>query len=208
MINFKNLACHFLNILNDIFYDFINGREFIYLRPCFKNKSGLKYYASHPTHISILNKITNEISKTHTPKYILDVGCGHGRVVNFFAKKFKCSVDGIEIISEMFLIAKSYNKYQSNVLVKNDNALNMDKNIKYDLIFMFNPFSKDIFIEFMDGVIISKDLHVIMLNCNYIQDVKEFLATQLKYFKLHQINYCGKNVNYVHFILNGEGNDV
>ena len=50
----------------------------------------------------IFEEFQTEISNAIKPRYILDVGCGNCKLVNYLAQNNKCNVFGIDIDSSLF----------------------------------------------------------------------------------------------------------
>jgi len=193
------LICRAINIARDAIYDIYIGHSFIYFNKNFNKKSTSYAYAPNPTHLSILNAVANEILKKCNPESILDVGCGHGRALGFFARKFKCQVDGIELIEDLAQKAKVYNKARKNVTVFHGNAIEIDSGNSYDLIFLFNPFPDSIFFKFINRVKTKKQFCIVILNCSYVEVITKILSRFIEGVDRKEIKYCGISVNLAIF---------
>ena len=116
MAIFCKLINHFYDTYYDIFYSgsYIPKRSFI-MPP------NSKIHLAHPTHIAIIKSVVSHINcKEFYPSAILDVGCGYGRVLNYFSRHFNCPVDGVELIEALVEQSKFYNKNRANVVYGGD----------------------------------------------------------------------------------------
>jgi len=71
-------------------------------------------------------------------KVVLDIGCGRGEVVNWCAKKGAKKVIGIDFSRDAIQIATELNKNNSNVELFEMEAKNINFEIMFDIVFMFD----------------------------------------------------------------------
>ncbi len=87
----------------------------------------------------------------------IDIGCGKGATL-YYATNYPFSrIAGIEIEQSLFSIAKNnFLKLNiSNVELFNENAISFDKYDEFNVFFLFNPFSSDIYKKVFDKVTMS-----------------------------------------------------
>ena len=127
-----------------------------------------------PSPYYFLHEINNEI-KSKDFNIFLDLGCGSGRVINFFNKCFiKKNFIGIEYFKEQFIHSKKIFETNHNVSIIQADFTEIDF-LQYDAdCYFFNHPIKDdkIFIKTIEKIINSgfmkKNILLIFVNCNNI----------------------------------------
>lgn len=73
----------------------------------------------------------------------IDLGCGNGRVLNFFNRNLKINYTGVELYLDSFIISRNTFKKYKNINIINKNFLKIDtKYLKYDCYFINDPLKK------------------------------------------------------------------
>lgn len=97
----------------------------------------------NPVLTEMRNSFRDYVSVTN-PKYILDIGCGPGEDVNFFAKKYpNAQVYGIDVSEKMIACAQDFVDRDglSNVTLLNTGIEKLeeylDEEVKFDVIYVF-----------------------------------------------------------------------
>ena len=172
-----------------------------------KGLKGNKYHFSKNNFMSddipcpyyFLFKINNVLKK-YKIKSFLDLGCGSGRIIDFFNKKLPDKkFIGIEYYQSQFDFCKSiFDKYKNVKIYKNDfTKINLSK-YKSDCIFLNNPFKKQKnFVKFFNSnrsklfndkfvVLINYDKNILkiiknikVLNIYYINNDKGFIVIKV-----------------------------
>ena len=128
---------------------------------------------------------------------VLDVGCGKGRFVNFALKNNVQNIVGIEIDE---LVAKRTSKIFSNK--KNVEIINVDATTyvskqSFDIIYMYNPFSKEIVEKFFNSAVSNKVITnmttVYYFNPKHIDSVPETLFD----YRVESVPNTNKNVGII-----------
>ena len=118
-----------------------------------------------------LHKIEKIISNKDF-RIFLDLGCGSGRVINFFNKKLLSKkFIGIEYFNEQFLhCEKSFEKHENIKLIQEDFTKFDFLQYNADCYFLNDPIKDDlIFIEILkkiNSVINKRNILLIFVNCN------------------------------------------
>jgi hypothetical protein len=83
---------------------------------------------------------------------LVDVGCGEGRVINFWLSRgFKNQIVGIEAVEAVADEArKRYQKYRNVSIVTGDAVENLPRN--GTLFFLYNPFGDDVVTQFETAI--------------------------------------------------------
>jgi len=107
-------------LLFEIFYIILGykGNKFI-------NRNSELATDTIPCPYFFLHKIANEIKRLNI-KSITDIGCGNGRVINFFNKKLHIQLNGYEIFSDSYNFCSKYFKSYKNVKIYNTNFFHGD----------------------------------------------------------------------------------
>lgn len=127
----------------DFFQDvFIFGKNFSYFEKVPKDSNSTDIVS---TPYCVIRKVFKNIQKTNMR--FVDIGCGCGRVVSWVAKKqLFAECTGIEINKKAFAIAIKNTKKMNNVLIKNEDAFNVNLD-SFDCCYMWKPMKKDKWIE-------------------------------------------------------------
>lgn len=82
----------------------------------------------------------------------VDVGCGEGRVLTYlYLRHFRGPMTGIELDPEIAEIARKRTKNCANITIANSNVLECAEVIeKASFIYLFNPFQREILIQFVE----------------------------------------------------------
>tara|TARA_B100001063_G_C16709150_1_gene527030 strand:+ start:556 stop:1044 length:489 start_codon:yes stop_codon:yes gene_type:complete len=142
----------------------------------------------------------NNVLKKYKIKSFLDLGCGSGRIIDFFNKKLpNKKFIGIEYYRSQFNFCKFiFDKYNNIKIYKNDfTKINLSK-YKSDCIFLNNPFKKQKnFVKFFNSnrsklfndkfvVLINYDKNILkiiknikVLNIYYINNDKGFIVIKV-----------------------------
>ncbi|MPQ44823.1 class I SAM-dependent methyltransferase [Clostridium tarantellae] len=125
------------------------------------NKS-LHYNRYEPTSYFVLETLFKEY-EVNEDDYIIDFGCGKGRLNFYLNYFFNANVTGIEMNTYFFEEAisnknnylKFYKKNTNNIKFLNCFAEKYDVNFKDNKFYFFNPFSLQIFIKVISNILIS-----------------------------------------------------
>ena len=149
-----------------------------------------------------LYKITQKL-KIYKFKNFVDLGCGSGRVIGFFNKKFKSKFFfGIEYDLNEYKFAKKIFKENKNILISNSNFLGFKHNkFKADCYFLNNPFTSDnTFKKFINSLIKqipnNKKVIFVFVNFNFkviksikkIELVDKYEVTNIKGYSIGLLN--------------------
>ena len=180
---FKNfleiLSNYKFNLIKIIFYEFLyilrgyNGNKFI-------SSKNDRMTHNFPCPYFFLIKIEKAL-KQENFNIFMDLGCGSGRVINFFNKKFlNKKYIGVEYFTE-------YSNYCKNVFKKNNNIeiiqsdftkINLE-HFKVDCFFFNSPMSNEReSLNFLKKVksSIKPNKHIILIFINYNTKLLEFLS--------------------------------
>jgi len=130
--------------------------------------------------------------KEKPPAGILDVGCGYGRAVNYFSKNFACRIYGIEIIDYLARQAVFYNRRQSNAEIIHGDATTVSLPHDCDVAFLFNPFSYEYYLRFINRNRYARPFKVILLNHTYHDEIVQ-RSGGIRYDFL-DISHCAKKI--------------
>jgi len=134
--------------------------------------------------------------------YVVDYGCGKGRLSFYLHHHFQTSVTGIEMSVRLHQDAhtnfKNYLKTakQSNDTIKFENCLAQDYEVKSTdhCFYFFNPFSIQIFMKVIENILRSVDSHMRTIDLilyypttEYIQ----FLETRTAFKFLQEVKVSG-----------------
>ena len=180
---FKNfleiLSNYKFNLIKIIFY------EFLYILRGYKGNKFISSKNDRMTHnfpcpYFFLIKIEKAL-KQENFNIFMDLGCGSGRVINFFNKKFlNKKYIGVEYFTE-------YSNYCKNVFKKNNNIeiiqsdftkINLE-HFKVDCLFFNSPMSNEReSLNFLKKVksSIKPNKHIILIFINYNTKLLEFLS--------------------------------
>ncbi len=138
------------------------------------NEATMHYNRYEPTDYEALDKLFKEY-KIDSNDYIVDFGCGKGRL-NFYLNYFyKCKVTGIEMNKYFYKQALSNKKSYLERHKECEEKINFicDFAEKYEIkardnkFYFFNPFSVEIFMKVIDNIIGSaydnkRDIEIIL----------------------------------------------
>lgn len=130
------------------------------------NSKTIHYHPYEPTSYSALETLFQQY-KVESDDYIIDFGCGKGRLIFYINHFFKAEVTGIEMNNEFYEEAMD-NK--SSYLKKNKKCTDkikflccfaQDYNIKPqdNKFYFFNPFSIQIFMKVVENILDSVEKH-------------------------------------------------
>ena len=197
--------CKILNKLIDLLYDLTLGKTIV--KRSLLIESNPTQHAPHPTHLLVLNQIATYIQTLDFKiNSLFDVGCGHGRAINFFSRKFSGPIYGIEVYSKIAEIARIFNVNRANVQIYIGDAACYKFKFEVDLIYMFNPFPFSIFQLFIINFGTSNFSNLILVNCSYIDQVQSLLGKNW-HPKEILIRYCDIQVPCIHFHKRQNNND-
>lgn len=111
-------------------------------------KEGNVFEATHLRAYPILRRICREASKADS---ILDVGCGKGGMLRFFVKQGFGRVDGLEYSERVGAIARKNLEVLGlapSVKVYIANAAVFEGYDAYNWFYLYNPFPKEVMIQF------------------------------------------------------------
>ena len=149
-----------------------------------------------------LHKITQKL-KNYKFKNFVDLGCGSGRVIGFFNKKFKSKFFfGVEYNFNEYKFAKKIFKENKNIFISNANFLKFNHNkFKADCYFLNNPFTSDnTFKKFINSLIKqipnNKKVIFVFVNFNFkviksikkIELVEKYEVTNIKGYSIGLLN--------------------
>ena len=143
-----------------------------------------------------LNKI-DKFFKNNNFQTFVDLGCGSGRVINFFNRRFKNkNFIGIDFFAEQINYCKKIFLNYNNIKLIQADIVKTDF-LKYDVdcYFLNEPINNDIiFIELIkkivDTQLLNKKIFFIFVNCNLS------LIKSLKNIELIENYYITKNRGY------------
>lgn len=123
--------------LLEIFYYEYEGL-WLHIKNCIYNKC--QKSAGIPIHNKYIDIIIKDLQKYDNMKRytFIDFGCGEGKILNKFNDKFKRLI-GIELDKYIIKIAKSKNKHNKNVIIKNINMLDYKFEDSDTVLYMYEP---------------------------------------------------------------------
>ena len=102
-----------------------------------------RYTDNIPTPYFFLDKMYNFIKQKKIYK-ITDIGCGSGRVINFFSNNQpNLYITGYELNKNIFLKTKKYFRNINRIKIINTNILKSKKLESSDIFYLADPFKKD-----------------------------------------------------------------
>tara|TARA_A100001015_G_C14974421_1_gene706580 strand:- start:14 stop:610 length:597 start_codon:yes stop_codon:yes gene_type:complete len=137
------------------------------------------YTDNIPTPYFFLDRIFNFIKNKKIKKFT-DIGCGSGRVINFFSrKKSNLKIIGYEINKNIFLRTKIFFKNNNKIQIKNINVLKSKKLKSTDIFYLADPFKKNSDYNKIVKLISKskKKMYIIVVN----------ISNNLKVFKKYKI---------------------
>jgi len=200
----KNL----LRIISDYRFSLITVIffELLYL---IKGYKGNKFYFSSndwmsdniPCPYYFLFKIKKNLKNNDFSKF-LDLGCGSGRVIDFFNKNFlDKNIIGIEYFTEQYTYCKKIFKEKKNIkIIQADFTKSNFLQYDADCYFFNNPFKKDPeFTEFIERTInysLKKKVLFIFVNYNKhiigqlknIHCIESFYISDIKGYSIHTMS--------------------
>lgn len=135
-----------------------------------------------------INGILKYIEGNNLAPYMhsfLDIGCGKGYVLARLSKSGYINLAGIESIPRLFNIAiENYNKLKicHKITLYLEDAQHFECYDKYDTLFMYNPFPKEIMRSVINKIIASKQNQKYMIIYVHPQHHNEIISTG--HFKL------------------------
>ena len=113
-------------------------------------------YLYESTHLRTdrqLRKICRHVSKNDA---ILDVGCGKGRMLEFFSRYPFRKADGLEVDKGLSVIAKSnMHRLGLSSKVYNVDARDFEHWDRYNYYYFYNPFPKEVMDVCLDHIVLS-----------------------------------------------------
>ncbi len=111
-----------------------------YVPSIFRNEEAdTGYTGSESTHYCIL-EMTAEALRLGENDRFLDVGCGKGRVLGFFAQAFpQAEICGAEINPEVYEFASRWSRDIPNIRLLNQNVFELDLS-EYTVLWLYHPF--------------------------------------------------------------------
>lgn len=133
-------------------------------------------------------------------KYLLDVGCGKGRVLKFALQKGFTKVVGIDIDPLVLKIAQSNlsKEIENNLCeLKNEDILYSNFDTNCTTFFLFNPFNENIISKFIEKLLIHRKLIDEKIQVIYVNPLfaKSFIDKQF------DVVFTFKTKNYVEAIV-------
>lgn len=191
MGNFYRRLKLYLNYRLALIYDFINGVDFI--KPIDPHIVGLdekKYYRSSATDKGLGDVFQSNFTITNKDK-IIDIGCGKGRAINILLDfEFAC-VDDIELSKHISQIANNnfiqLNK-QDRVSIFSGDATTFDSYDKYNIFYLYNPFSCEImklFLNHLTNIFLSHDNEIFIVYRN--PTCNDLFEEYDNFYLIHQI---------------------
>lgn len=175
LINFKNIVLRFLSRPGCLFsYLFNNLLDIFYLgEPLGKLIGSIRTdaYRTESSSYYMLNKIFANI-EIKPDDVLLDVGCGHGRVIAWWLRQgWKNKIYGIEL-NELVAqaAAKRFAKYLNVKIISGDVLTNYPQGAT--LVYLFNPFDNAMTYKFVQMLnhIPNNNTTVIYHNCLYLEN--------------------------------------
>ena len=167
-----------LNIeTNDLIFDFMDEYH--------------QYY--EPTDFKVLELVKEYINEDD---YVLDFGCGKGRVAFYLHNELGCKIRGIEYAKPIYDIAlRNLELYGNNKDISFINTNAEDYEIKEENVFyLFNPFSSNTFQKVLNNILessnpkrlilfwIMSEYQEILDNTKELELIKEIDCNGLAYF--------------------------
>ena len=127
---------NFLELIKIFFFELIHiGKNFNFN---YIKSNNSKYFDHVPTPYYYLYKIYSDI-KSHKKKvYFLDLGCGTGRVINFFFNKGFSNIIGIEQSKKIYQLCLKQ-IISNKIKLLNVDILNYKIPENIGIIFLYNP---------------------------------------------------------------------
>lgn len=168
-----------------------------------KNMDSVKY---EPTCYSLLFYITSYL-KLSRSDIIIDLGCGCGRAIFFFATQSVKKIIGVEFDPNIFKILKK-NKQTFHFNNRNIELCNMDvvhyKFIDENILFMFNPFGEKTMSQVLNNLEESLRRENRIVRIVYINPRHDLLFISKSWIKLLSLplDLSSKNVHLYEAKLN------
>ncbi len=123
----------------------------------FQNSKSKIYNHYQAASYRVLNRIFNQLKGTQSHFDFYDIGCGKGRVLYLAGLNGFKQLFGIELNSQLLMLAKGnlqsiMNEGKIKLNLSNENALNYFFEDKKAIYFLFNPFNALVLGEFLDRV--------------------------------------------------------
>ena len=149
-----------------------------------------RYTDNIPTPYFFLDKMYNFIKQKKIYK-ITDIGCGSGRVINFFSNNQpNLYITGYELNKNIFLKTKKYYRNINRIKIINTNILKYKKLESSDIFYLADPFKKDSDYNKIIKLISKskKKLYVITVNIN--KNLKELRKyTIVNQYRCNKLGY-------------------
>ena len=185
-ILFKYRSKFFLVFFIEIIYIFL----FRYKGNRFKVTNNKNFTDNIPTPYLFLIKI-DKFFKGKKIKKIADIGCGSGRVVYFFSRKYpKANINGYEIDKKIYSEANNIFVKNRKVKIYNRNVLRYSFKTNYDLYFLADPFKKLYFYNDFFKKILKrkKKFYIVIVNNNKsIKSIKKL--NLIDYYYINKSGY-------------------
>jgi hypothetical protein len=174
-INIKNLVLRFLSRPGCLFsYLFNNLLDIFYFgEPLGKLIDSVRpdAYRTESTSYYMLNRIFGNV-EIKPDDVLLDVGCGHGRVIAWWLQQgYKNRIYGIELNEKIAQATiKRFSKYPNVKIISGDVLTNYPQNATH--VYLFNPFDNAMtyrFVQMLDHIS-NNNIRVIYHNCLYIEN--------------------------------------
>lgn len=171
--------------------------ELIYLGKNFNfyyiKSNNNKYFDHVPSPYYYLNSIYKDINKNELKKkYFIDIGCGTGRVLNFFFERGFKNIIGVEQSKKALKIFKKKNIFKQ-IKTFNQDILKYNFPQSSLIVYMYNPAPKKIIKKLITKLKKRKfkDLTILYLSPIYLE------LFDKKYFKIIKKAYDSKFRGYV-----------
>lgn len=102
-------------------------------------------YYYEGTHIRITHKLKKLLSEVTKDDAILDIGCGKGKMLDFFSRYPFSHVDGVEITPRFASIAReNIKRLGISSIIYNVDVRDFDHFEQYNYFYFYNPFPEEI----------------------------------------------------------------
>ena len=155
--------------------------------------SNNKYFDHIPSPYYYLCKIYKDINKKNLKKnYFIDIGCGTGRVLNFFYERGFKNIIGVEQSKQALKIFHKKNKF-NEIRVINKDVIKFNFPYSKLIIYLYNPAPKKILKKIISKIQRKKFKHLIII---YLSPMYLELFDK-KHFKIIKNSCDNKRRGYI-----------